>query len=306
MVTTLARIYKSLENVDFKILSILDSLLDKFEYVPLEVIERRCNLNPKELSRRLDKLHRLRTVRRSTSPKIGYKLTYLGLDCLALHALARKDIIAFLGSKIGMGKESEIYLAKTPDNKLVAVKFYKIGRISFQKVKRVRSYVVDESNWLIRSKIAAEREFNALRDLVKYTDYVPNVWGWNRHAVVIDYIEGIELYRYRDAFDPLGMLTKIMTVIREAYLKLGIVHGDLSEYNIIVHIRNNIETPYIIDWPQYIYRDDPQSLIHLKRDVEYIIKFFKRRYRTSLDYEVALKYVMGEIDELSVESSDRS
>ena len=111
--------------------------------------------------------------------------------------------------------------------------------------------------------------------------------------------------RYKDAFDPLGMLAKIVSVIREAYLKLGIVHGDLSEYNIIVHVREGIETPFIIDWPQYVYRDDPQSIIYLKRDIEYIIKFFKRRYRTTLDCEATLKYVMGEIDELPLEGSNR-
>jgi len=305
MVLTLAKVYKSLEETDFLVLSILDTLLGKFEYVPLEVIENRCRLSPKELMKSLDKLHHLKIIRKGTTSRISYRLTYLGLDCLALHDLVRENIIAFLGTKIGTGKESELYLAKTPNNKLVAIKFYKIGRISFQKVKRVRQYVIEESDWLIRSKIAAEREFKALKDLVKYTKYVPKVWGWSRHAVVIDYIDGVDLYRYRDAFDPLGILMKVLSVIREAYLKLGIIHGDLSEYNIIIHIEDNEETPYIIDWPQYVYRDDPQSFMYLRRDVEYVVKFFKRRYKTSLDSEVALKYVMGEINEFPMEGGDR-
>ena len=305
MVTTLARVYKSLDSADFRILLVLDSMLGKFEFIPLEVIERKCNLSPKELLRKLDKLHKLKVIKRATASRISYKLTYLGLDCIALHLLVKKDVITFLGSKAGMGKESEIYLAKTPSGCLVAVKFYKIGRISFQKVKRVRSYVVNESNWLIRSKIAAEREYNALKELMKYTPYIPGVWGWSKHSVVIDYIEGIELYKYRDAFDPLGILAKILSVIREAYLKLGIVHGDLSEYNIIVRV-GDVEIPFIIDWPQYVYKEDLQSMFYLKRDVEYIIKFFKRRYRTTLDPEVALRYVTGRINELSLEGSSRS
>lgn len=293
---SLAKIYRKLEPSDFRVLGSLDASLDKFEFVPVEYLERRTKLNVKELARRLDKLEKLKLISRGFTPKLGYRITYLGLDSLALHALVNRNIVAFLGTKVGVGKESEIYIAKTPENKLIAIKFYKIGRISFRKVKRVRPYLVDETNWLIRSKIAAEREYKALGDLIKYTEYVPTPVGWNRHAVVIEFIEGIELYRYKDAIDPENMLNKILSTIRVAYLNVNIVHGDLSEYNILVTFSKDEEIPIIIDWPQYIYRDDPRSDNLLRRDVEYIVKFFKRRYRTSVDVDRAFRYIKGEID----------
>ncbi len=274
-------------------MKVLDSLLDKYEYVPLEIIEKRSKLPPSRLSKALLKLGRFKAVIRRTGAQTGYRITYIGLDLLALNSLSRTGIVAYLGTKVGMGKESEIYIAKNSEGEFIAVKFYKIGRVSFQKVKRVRSYLIDESNWMIRSKVTAEREYKALKDLSRHTPYVPKVYGWNRHAIVMSYIPGVELYRYKVSLDPKGMLIKILSTLRSAYIETGIVHGDLSEYNVVVHIKDNEEVPYIIDWPQYLYKDDPLSGKYLRRDVEYILKFFKRRYRINLDVERAIKYVTG-------------
>jgi len=292
----LAEIYRQLDSTDFKILSLFERLLNKYEYIPLDIIERRIILPPRELANKLRKLHKLKVIKRSLTPFHGYRLTYLGLDCIALRDLVRKDIIAYLGDKIGMGKESEIYIAKDKEGNLLAVKFYKIGRISFQKVARVRSYLTDERNWMIRSMVAAEREFKALKDLINHTPYVPKVRGWSKHAVVIDYIEGIELYRYKDARDPESILKRILHALRAAFINLGIIHGDLSEYNVLVEVKEEI--PYIIDWPQYLYKDNLAHETYLKRDVEYIVKFFKRKYRVNIDSNEALKYVKGIINEL--------
>jgi len=279
----LAEVFKELDDRDFKILNLFERLLNKYEYIPIEVIERKLNVPPKELSMRLRKLHKLKVIKRTLAPFHGYRLTYLGLDCLALRELVRRGVIAYLGDKVGMGKESEIYIAKDNEGNLLAVKFYKIGRVSFQKVARVRSYLTDEPNWMIRSIVAAEREFKALRDLMNFTPYVPKVRAWSKHAVVINYIEGIELYRYKEAINPLSILKRILHAIRAAFINIGIIHGDLSEYNVIVEVKDNDEIPYIIDWPQYLYRDDPNYEAYLRRDVEYIVKFFKRRYRINID-----------------------
>ncbi len=70
----------------------------------------------------------------------------------------------------------------------------------------------------------------------------------------------------------------------------------MSEYNILVDVEN--DKPYIIDWPQYVYRDDPNADYLLKRDVEYIIRFFNKRYDVELDLEKALRFVRGEYEEI--------
>ncbi|PUA32833.1 MAG: hypothetical protein B7O98_05195 [Zestosphaera tikiterensis] len=293
----LALIYRELSEVEFKVLKALNSLLTRYEYVPLEELEGRVKLPSTHILKALYKLTEFKAVvKHPTMP--WFRITYVGLDLTALKKLSEAGVITHLGTRVGVGKESEVYIAKAGNDEIVAVKFYKIGRVSFQKVRRVRHYTIDQTNWMLMSKTAAEREFKILNALNGKTPYVPKAYGMAEHAVVINYIPGVELIRYRDAREPLEILKKILSAVRCAYLCVGVVHGDLSEYNIIVSSTDEVETPYIIDWPQYVYVADPQHEPLLLRDVEYVIKFFKRRYGVYIDVSKALRYVRGLSDEL--------
>jgi len=45
----------------------------------------------------------------------GYRLTTLGYDYLALRALTSRDVVGSVGNKIGVGKESDIYVGGDPE-----------------------------------------------------------------------------------------------------------------------------------------------------------------------------------------------
>ncbi len=293
----LALIYKKLSDAEFKVLNALDSLLTRYEYVPLEELESRTKIPSTHILKALRKLMEFKAVVKHPSTS-WFRITYIGLDLTALKRLSDAGVITHLGTRVGMGKESEIYIAKAGNNETVAVKFYKIGRVSFQKVKRVRHYAIDQTNWMLMSKTAAQREFKILNALNGKTPYVPKTYGMAGHAVVISYIPGVELSRYKNAREPFEILKKILAAVRCAYLYVGVVHGDLSEYNILVSSIDEVENPYIIDWPQYVYITDPQHEPLLLRDIEYVIKFFKRRYGVYIDVSKALRYVRGLSNEL--------
>ena len=291
----LGELYSALSRDEFLVLKVMASLINRHDYIPLETLEGRVKIPPKKLGRSILKLSKINALIRGRGS--SYRLTFLGLDLLAIHFMRLKGIISDMGTQVGAGKESDIYNAKAPDGKVIAVKFYRIGRTSFQKVSRHRSYLVDKVNWMVRSATAAEREFKALRVLSEYTEHVPKVFGWSHHAVAMEYIKGIELQKYLIASDPLNMLRKILQVLRAAYIKVKIVHGDLSEYNIIVSNEGCEEEPYIIDWPQYVHVDNPQHASLLERDVKYLVNFFKRRYGVVIDLRNALRFIKGEINE---------
>ena len=90
-------------------------------------------------------------------------------------------------------------------------------------------------------------------------------------------------------FDPLEVLDEILDQMDMMFNGAQMVHGDLSEHNIIWHD----ELPYIIDvlqakvWhPKYntenkIKKRD--SLKTLRRDIESILNHFKTKYRVSYD-----------------------
>ena len=289
----IGEIFRKLTTRDFNILNSIEKGMSRYGYVPIEVIEKYSKIPEPHVILSLSKLHKLSLVKRRISVYKGYRLTYLGLDMLALKYLVDKGVLDAIGDKIGVGKESDIYQGLAPGNMLVAIKFLRIGRTSFKGIRRVRSYADDPRlDWYKQSKIAAEREIKALRELYYVGAPVPKPIGYNRHVVVIGYINGVELYTKPMLQDPYKVLIMIINTLRKAYIDVGIVHGDLSEYNVIVDIENSY--PYIIDWPQYVYREHPSSDLLLKRDIEYIVRFFKKNYRVVIDIDRAIKYVRGE------------
>ena len=73
----------------------------------------------------------------------GYALTYMGYDYLALNVFMKRGHIKKVGLKIGMGKESDIYICETKDedNPTCVIKFARLGRTSFRTVKNHRDYL---------------------------------------------------------------------------------------------------------------------------------------------------------------------
>ncbi len=299
--TLIALTYRKLVPRDFKILGIVEREMARYEYVPLEVIERRARMPSTHVALTLQKLNRLKLLRRRLGDYVGYRLTYLGLDMLALHSLVERGVLQALGTELGVGKESDVYSGLTPSGERVIVKFHRVGRTSFQRVARVRSYAGSPGmDWFRLAKIAGQREYRALEELYKAGALVPKPYSYSRHVVVTAYIEGVELYAYRSPMDPEAMLGRILDTLRIAYLEVGIVHGDLSEYNVLVSVtEEGDEEPYIIDWPQYVEREHPSAPALLRRDVEYITRFFRKRYGVNVDSDKALGYVKGEAEDWS-------
>ncbi len=295
----LGEMYRKLTEPDFKLLRFFVKNLKRFEYIPVDYIAARFRkVPPKELDARLRKLHRLKMLERHPTMN-AYRLTSLGLDCVALKALVDRGLLKAIGDRIGVGKESDIYSAITDNDELVAVKFFKIGRTSFRHAAKVRDYGVDfeKGTWLVRSIIAGRRERDALKVLNEYgVPNVPKLYGGALHAVVISYISGRELYEIKELEDPKGVLDQIIECIRHAYWKAKIVHGDLSEYNIIVEVRDGKEVPIVIDWPQFVTTVEPMARQLLERDVNYIVRFFNKRFDLDIDWREVLNYVLTPLE----------
>ncbi len=296
----LKEVYAQLTPDDFKVLYAIERRLKTHEFVPIELIEKDTRLPLHRLERSLYHLNKLKLLRRMSSNVLGYRLTILAYDVLAIHTLMRRGTLVALGDKIGVGKESDVYLGMGPGGKKLAVKFHRVGRKSFRHVVRNRPYKIEES-WLLQSKVSAAREYTALKELYPLGAKVPKPVDRSRHVVVTELIEGaVELYRKPELSDPLKALGDVLETIEIAYKEAGIVHGDLSEYNIIV-VPETSEA-YIIDWPQYVERDHPLADKLLRRDVEYVVRFFKKTY----DIPIEVEDVLARLRETVPGSGDRS
>jgi RIO kinase 2 len=216
----------------------------------------------------------------------------VGYDCLAINALVRSGVLEAFGKSLGVGKEADVYDALNPKGERIAVKFHRLGRISFRQTVRKRGYTTEHSaGWLIQSRLAAEREFQALSLLFPFRIAVPEPYSQNRHVVAMGMIEGAELANWKRLSKPENILKEILRNVRKAFSKAGVIHGDLSEYNIILRPNKHV---LIIDWPQFVMKDHPNAREMLRRDVQNVLQYFERKHRLRVGLEESLSYVVGE------------
>jgi RIO kinase 2 len=240
----------------------------------------------------------------------GYRLTYGGLDYLALHAHVRGEVVFSVGNQIGVGKEADIFVVAAPParddmagsvvasvadagrgNKLV-LKIHRLGRISFRTVKTNRDYLRNRSSgsWMYMSRLAAQKEYAFLRALFDAGYPVPQPVAWNRHTVLMDLIDAPPLRQISSIPDPAVLYGRLIELILDL-AKLGLIHGDFNEFNILIQETPSSDspdapitlTPIVIDFPQSLSIDHENAEAYFDRDVGCIKRFFERRFGFSSD-----------------------
>lgn len=284
------RVFRLLEPEDIKVLIAIELDMSRHRYVPEGDIPKLSGLPSRKVEYLLSRLDSFNLIHRQIGPYIGYALNTAGYDSLAINALVKAGVLEAFGKPLGVGKEADVYDALTPSGERVAVKFHRLGRTSFRKTRRLRGYVADRRHisWLYQSRLAAEKEFEALKLVHPCGVAVPKPINQNRHVVVMGMIDGDELSRFIEIPKPHKVLDEILYNVREAYLKAGVVHGDLSEFNVILKPDWHI---LIIDWPQFVRRDHPNAEHLLQRDVRNILQFFKRKFKIKKDLHETLNYI---------------
>ena len=291
------KVFRELESEDFRVLNIIEAAMSKREFVPTEQIQKYAKLPMDRIRFTLGKLNKLGLIYQSTGAYVGHTLNYAGYDSLAINALVKGGVIESFGQILGVGKEADVYDALEPSGVRIAVKFHRLGRTSFRQTRRKRGYIREHSTWLFQSHLAAEREFQALQLVYKCGVSVPKPISQNRHVIAMGMIEGGELSKYKDIGNPKNVLREILRNVRRAYLKAHVIHGDLSEYNIILQPDGHL---LIIDWPQYVGVEHANAEDMLERDLKNVLTFFSRKFNLDVPIDVACSYVTGETRSLSV------
>ncbi|HJU59852.1 MAG TPA: RIO1 family regulatory kinase/ATPase [Nitrososphaeraceae archaeon] len=282
-----ANIVRNLGNLEFRILKIFVSSLKHHEIINNQEIVSYSNLHKDRIDYGLKNLLKLKLISKSEK---GFKLITAGLDVYALKILVDSDIISRIGNPLGIGKESDVVEAVSELDQERAVKFFRIGRISFTDTKRKRSIEKKRNihNWLLINIEAAKREYDFLVKLKETKMKISTPYFRSMHSIVMYRINGVRLVDYKHLPNPKEILNKTFEQIKIAY-KANIINGDLSEYNIILDKNNDI---WIIDWPQAVTLDHPNAEFLIKRDIQNVIRFFKRKYDLQIDENYYLKYIL--------------
>ena len=290
------QVYRLLTNDDLRVLTVIETGMSKREYVQEGQIISYTSLSIDKVSFVLKRLNKMGLIYQKERGYVGHTLNYAGYDCLAINAFVKARAIEAFGKSLGIGKEADVFDALDAQDSRVAVKFHRLGRISFRQTKRKRDYLVEHTSWLFQSRLAAEKEFQALKIAFANGVAVPKPIKQNRHAIVMGIIEGAELSKYKEIERPKRVLKEILKNVRKVYLKAGLVHGDLSEYNIILQPDMHI---LIIDWPQAVRVNHPSAQSLLNRDIRNVLVYFKRKYRVSTKTPEVYDYVTGKAKNLT-------
>jgi len=291
------KVFRELEPEDLRVLQLIESGMTSREYVPKEQITKYSKLPKDRIDFELSRIDKLGLIYRMRAGYEGYTLNYSGYDCLAINALVKADVLAAFGKPLGVGKEADVFDALDPKGIRVAVKFHRLGRISFRQTRRKRGYMLDRAGWLFQSRLAAGKEFEALRLVYAHGVAVPEPICQNRHVIVMGVIEGGMLSRWRELKKPRAVFEEIMVNVRKAFLDAGVIHGDLSDYNVIVKPDMHI---LIIDWPQSVPRSHPNAEDLLQRDVKNVLDYFVRKFKVKVSLKDAYDYVSGKTEKLGV------
>jgi len=289
------KVFRELENEDFRILHVIEAAMSKREFVPTEQIQKYAKVPMDRIRFTLTKLNKFGLIFQSKGAYTGHTLNYAGYDCLAINSLVKANVISSFGQTLGVGKEADVYDALSPTGKRIAVKFHRLGRTSFRQTRRKRGYIREHSTWLFQSHLAAEKEFQAMKLAHKNGVSVPEPLSQNRHVIAMGIIEGAQLSKYKDVGNPKTVLREILRNTRKAYSKANLIHSDLSEYNIILKPDGHI---LIIDWPQAVKTNHANAKELLERDIKNVLVFFSRKFSLELPLREAYKYVVGEVRSL--------
>jgi RIO kinase 2 len=291
------QVFRSLTPEDLRMLQNIETGMSNREYVPKPQLQKYSKLPMDRIEFELSRLDKLGLVYRMQGGYVGYTINYSAYDCLAINAFVKAGVLDAFGKSLGVGKEADVFDALDPKGVRVAVKFHRLGRISFRQTRRKRGYMLDRAGWLFQSRLAAEKEFEALKLVHEYGVSVPQPISQNRHAIVMGVIEGGMLIRWRKLENPAAVLDEILVNVRHAFLDAGVVHGDLSEYNVILRPDMHV---LIIDWPQFVRKDHPNAKDLLVRDITNVLDFFERKFKIKVKLEDAVGFVSGKTATLKI------
>ncbi|KAK4224548.1 RIO1 family-domain-containing protein [Podospora fimiseda] len=276
---------------DWKVLAAVEQGSKNHEIVPTTIIERfsRIKGGVSGVHRCISNLAKVGLIAKIKEQKYdGYRLTYGGLDYLALHTHAQKNAVYSVGSRVGVGKESDIMIVADDTGAQKILKIHRLGRISFRTVKTNRDYLKNKpsASWMYLSCLAARKEFAFMTALQEEGFPVPTPIAQSRHTIVMSLVDAPPLRQISSVPDPASLYAELIALLLR-FAKHGLIHGDYNEFNILIKddvttAEDGIEsiklTPVVIDFPQMISMEHVNAEMYFDRDVECIKRVFARKF----------------------------
>ncbi|KAJ4730770.1 Serine/threonine-protein kinase RIO1 [Rhynchospora pubera] len=229
---------------------------------------------------------------------------------MVLFKMLNRGVFNDINGCISTGKEANVYHATKADGQELAIKVYKTSVLVFKDRDRYvqgdyrfrHGYCKHNPRKMV--KTWAEKEMRNLLRVKAAGIRCPMPLLLRLHVLVMEFIGkgGWAAPRLKDANLSEEKLREsyieIITSMRTLYQKCKLVHGDLSEYNILYYDGHL----YIIDVSQSVDLDHPAALEFLKEDCLHVTDFFEKNGVAVMSVKELFDFVID--PEISDESVD--
>jgi RIO kinase 1 len=200
---------------------------------------------------------------------------------MVIYDFMNKGTINEIHGVVNAGKEARIYWGKDSAGNELAIKIYLTSSAEFKK--GMLPYIEGDQRFAhvrrdTRSLIYtwAQKEFKNLQRAQEAGVNVPKALAVQKNVLIMEFIgkkgERAPLMKEIALEDPKKVFKLVLTHLKRLYRKAGLVHADLSEYNIMIWKAK----PIIFDVAQSVLVSHPMADKFLHRDLENLHKYFKR------------------------------
>jgi RIO kinase 1 len=199
---------------------------------------------------------------------------------------------------VSAGKEARVYWGKNKDRKELAVKIYLTSSAEFKK--GMMMYIEGDYRFKgvkrdTRSLIYtwAQKEFRNLQDAARAKVRVPTPLAVESNVLIMEFIgkDGVSApsLKERPPDNPEKIYALLLKYLKRLYQKAELVHGDLSEYNLMIWKGKLV----MFDMSQSVPISHPLAQFLLNRDIINVNRFFSRLGVKVLSNEEVYRKVAG-------------
>jgi RIO kinase 1 len=200
---------------------------------------------------------------------------------MVIYDFLNKGTISEIYGVVKAGKEARIYWGKDQQGRELAVKIYltisaefKKGKLEYIEGDPRFKHIKHDSRSLVFAW--ALKEFKNLQLAQRAKVRVPKPIAIKKNVLVMEFIG-----RNGDPAPELKELPpknaektyrELLEYIKRLYRKAELIHGDISEYNVMVWRGKTV----LFDMAQAVLRSHSMATLLLKRDLENVHRYFRR------------------------------
>lgn len=220
---------------------------------------------------------------------------------MTIYEFMNRGEIQEIHGAVKAGKESKLYWGTKPNGEAIAIKIFLTLSAEFRK--GMLMYITGDPRFKNvrknpRSLIYtwARKEYRNLSEAYAAKVRVPKPFIVEKNVLIMEFIgengESAPLLRETVLRNSQRTYNKLLAYVERLYKKAKLVHGDLSEYNVMIW-KNE---PVIFDMSQSVNLKHPNALRFLERDLENLNRYFKRIGVNVTSTEEAFRRVTGASD----------